>query len=268
MKTEYKCPYCGRNSYATTSKTKGNFTDWKSVAKHISKCDKNNHTHIICEFAGPISIQEILDSNITSLKKKYPKTRFRDKLKYCGVKVQLTHIFSKEEVLLAIKDFYTKFGRIPEYRDFDNPDNNYPTTPVVKRLFVTWNNAIASAGFEPNIQNGFGINTVGLDGHLYRSSAEAYFADTFLYKKYIYDIEPKYPIPYNRYYDWYIEELDLYIELDGGIRPDTIKEKILINKALHRSLLCIATTSIYSKTFSLEKRIEEIRASKVAGTAC
>ena len=107
------------------------------------------------------------------------------------------------------------------------------------------NKAIEAAGFEPNIQNGFGIDTYGLDGHLYRSQAEAYFADNFLYGKYKYVVEPKYPEPHNKFYDWYIEDLNVYIELDGGLRPQVIEEKIEINKNLGRKLLVYTTEQIY-----------------------
>lgn len=79
-----------------------------------------------------------------------------------------------------------------------------------------------------------------------------YFADTFLYGNYTYDIEPKYPEPHNRYYDWYVHELDLYIELDGGIRPEVIKEKVSINKKLGRNLKVVKTSEIYVSTFNLE----------------
>lgn len=228
----------------------------------------NNHTYIVCELVGPIRIEEILSSDLKTLKKKYPKTKFRDKLKQSGTRISLTYTYTKQDVILAIQDYYALHLKIPEYRDFDNPNNNYPTTPVVKKIFGTWNDAIKQAGFKPNIQNGFGLNTLGLDGVIYRSSAESYFANTFLYEKYEYLVEPKYPKPYNRYYDWYLTDEDVYIELDGGIRPLVIKEKKMINRFLNRNLLIINTNSIYSQAFSLKDLIEEIRASKVAGTAC
>lgn len=208
---------------------------------------------------------EIENTGIRELKKKYPYTKFRDKLKYTNISKNLNTKYTKEEVISYIKNFYELYSRIPEYREFDNPNNSYPTTPVVKRLFGTWNNAIIEAVFTPSIQNGFGVDTYGLDGHLYRSKAEAYFADNYLYGKYTYEIEPKYPKPYNRYYDWYINELDLYIELDGGVRPDAIVEKIKINKLLNRRTIFITTTSIYNNSFNI---LQEMRASEVAGTAC
>ena len=58
-------------------------------------------------------------------------------------------------------------------------------------------------------------------------------------------MEPKYPKPYHKYYDWYIPELGLYIELDGGIRPQVTEEKVNINKILKRTCLFIPITEIY-----------------------
>jgi hypothetical protein len=37
----------------------------------------------------------------------------------------------------------------------------------------------------------------------------------------------------------------LYIELDGELRPETIKEKVEINKQLNRNCLFIKTKDIY-----------------------
>jgi hypothetical protein len=139
------------------------------------------------------------------------------------------HFSSKEDIIKAIIHFKLVFGRIPGVRDFGSNNPGYPNHDTVKTHFGSWNAAIEAAGFIPNIQNGFGVNTRGLDDHLYRSMAEACFVDTYLYSKYDYIIEPKYPAPHNKYYDWYIPSLDLYIELDGGCRPETTKEKIAIN---------------------------------------
>ena len=48
-------------------------------------------------------------------------------------------------------------------------------------------------------------------------------------------------------YDWYIPKLDLYIELDGEIRPERTKEKITLNKQLGRNCLFIKTSTLYNK---------------------
>lgn len=157
--------------------------------------------------------------------------------------------YSKEGIILAIQKFHAKYNRIPTTRDFmDNPE--YPSNGTVQKYFTKWNSAIEAAGFSINTSK-FGTHTFGLDGYLYRSQAEAYFVDTYLFSKFKYDVEPKYPYPHYRFYDWYIPELDLYIELDGGIRPEITKQKIEINKRLNRHCLFINTSEI-NKFKSLE----------------
>jgi len=153
--------------------------------------------------------------------------------------------WTKESIIESIQEFHKVNGRIPSARDFISP---YPACNAVAYHFSSWNAGIEAAGFIPNIQKGYGITTVGKDGNLYRSQAEAHFADTFLLGKYAYDVEPKYP-GFNKYYDWYIKELDLYIELDGGIRPNVIVDKEDINEELGRNLLVIPTSELYKTEY-------------------
>ena len=154
---------------------------------------------------------------------------------------------TKAGIILAIQKYYSSHNKVPTTRDFEN-NKDYPVPSTVKNLFGSWNTAIAAAGFNPISQNGHGTCTQGLDGHLYRSRAEAYFADTYLHDKYEYVIEPKYPEPYNKWYDWYVPSLDIYIELDGGIRPLVTINKKEINKTLNRVCLFITTEEIFNKS--------------------
>lgn len=244
-----KCPYCDKI-----------FDNWNSVRKHIATCKYNitNEYYIDLNY-GPISIYEFIElEDQYFIKSKYPNLSsslgdigisFRRR----GYKFNFCRKWTKILVINAIKKYHKEFNKIPEFRDWNSDIvlSGYPSTGAVRRLFGSWNEGIKAAGFEPNIQNGFGIDTFGKDGHLYRSSCEAYFADNYLFGKYEYEIEPKYPDPYNKYYDWYIPRLNLYIELDGECRPDVIKEKILINKQLRRNLKVIKTTEIYNKQLIL-----------------
>lgn len=159
------------------------------------------------------------------------------------IPTQIHKIWTKEEIIKVIQDFYKENNTIPQMRDFIDSNGKYPGKTTVQKYFGSWNRAIEEAGFISN--KFFGISTYGKDGYCYRSKAEAYFADNFLFKQYKYDIEPKYPKPYNKWYDWYIYEIDTYIELDGGIRPHAIEEKIKINKKLGRQLLVIPINSVY-----------------------
>lgn len=155
--------------------------------------------------------------------------------------------WDKDKIVEAIQYFYKANNRNPTQRDFSN-NRYYPDHKTVLKFYDSWYAALLDSGLQPDYNIGWGINTKSLDGHLYRSRAEAYFADSFLYEKFIYVIEPAYPQAYNKYYDWYIIDLDLYIELDGGIRPNTIKEKTEINRILNRKCLIIPSSSIYNKT--------------------
>lgn len=250
----FTCPYCGQNSYAPKSKKNGKFDSWICVRQHTSKCKSNTKKYVIDSIVGPIPIEDIVTMPYTELKEKYPDVSFRNfnkQLKNLGFPIRnftKDRQYTSEQLLQSIKNFVNVHGSVPAYRDFKNSN---PSTTTICERFGSWNKAIEAAGFKPNIQNGFGIDTYGLDGHLYRSRAEAYFANNYLYNKYDYVIEPKYPEPYNRYYDWYIPSLDLYIELDGGIRPSITTEKIAINKLLHRKIKIININSIYNNTFKL-----------------
>ena len=160
---------------------------------------------------------------------------------------------SKEGCIEAIQRFYKENNRSPTYNDFiKNP--NYPSNTTVARCFGSWVNALIAANVKLNTYKGYGQPTSAKDTHIYRSQAEAYFVDNFLFEKYNYQIEPRYPNNINKYYDWYIPELNLYIELDGGLRPETTKEKIILNKQLGRDCLFIKVKSIYNK-----KKLEDFK---------
>lgn len=251
MKNIYKCPYCGQTEYAKNSKKFGMFLSWIAVIYHTPKCAKNNGEYAITEEYGPIYYKEFLQP-LYVLKNKYPNITFKKYLKQFKSKglidKKFTHIivYSKKDIIEFIQRFYRLNDKIPQLRDFQE-NNKYPSYKTVQKYFGSWNNGIEAAGFESNIQNGYGIDTYGKDGNLYRSIAEAHFVDNFLFERYEYIVEPKYSNNINKYYDWYIPELNLYIELDGGIRPQITKEKILINKQLNRNCLFIKTDDIYNK---------------------
>lgn len=218
----FKCPYC---SYLSNK-------SWRSVAVHTRKCSSNSDEYYISTEYGPIHYSEYLNLSLELFKLKYPNMPHNsglNKFKNNGL-LPINFDFAKilwsnEEIIKTIQSFVEEKGKIPALRDFEHSDKKYPNRDTVQTKFGSWNNAIKAAGFEPNIQNGFGTDTKGLDGHIYRSIAEAYFADNYLWNKYEYVIEPKYPNS-NWRYDWYVSSLDLYIELDGEIRPERIKEKI------------------------------------------
>ena len=241
----FKCPYCSYKSNKS----------WRSVAYHIGKCVFNTNEYYVSDLYGPIHYTEYLSLSLDQFKNKYPKLAHNDGLKkfknngLIPVNFDFAKIlWSNEEIIKAIQDFVDVTGKIPGIRDFGSNNPKYPNHDTVKVRFKTWNNAIKAAGFEPNISD-FGVSTKGLDGHIYRSKAEAYFADSYLWNKYEYIIEPKYPNS-NWRYDWYIPSLDLYIELDGEIRPERTKEKIELNKLLGRNCKFVKTKDMYKKEFA------------------
>lgn len=169
-------------------------------------------------------------------------------------KANITH--DKNYIIECIKNYVKKHGKVPTSKQFD-ADKSFPCTRTVVAYCGSWKTAIEESGFT-YVNSGYGVQTTGLDGILYRSQAEAYFSDTFLYQKYTYDVEPKYPEPYNRYYDWHIKELDLYIELDGGCRPAAIDTKTNIIKELNINCIIIPIKAIY-KTQCLAELITKYK---------
>jgi hypothetical protein len=163
--------------------------------------------------------------------------------------------WDRTKVINSVLLYYNTFNKVPTSKDFRSDSIKYPNGHIIKHLFGSWNDLIKSCNLPVSTKNGYGILSRAKDGHLYRSSAEAYFVDKYLYGKYNYIIEPNYPSPYNSLiYDWYIPELDLYIELDGNLRPKTTEHKIQINNKLNRNCKFINTTLIY-KNNSLESLI-------------
>ena len=245
-----KCPYCDSSTYSSKhpdiSKRNQPYKDWFTISKHISKCKNNIHTYFIDNNVGPIHYTYFTNKRYTDILKDYPTfiskmVAVRKYFEKYGVDIGSSKIiYTKDSIIAKIQEYVKIKNKLPNSKQNNSYIvRDFPTAPTICKYFGSWNAAIEAAGYEPNIQNGYGINTYGLDGHLYRSQAEAYFADTYLYNRYEYVIEPKYPELYNRYYDWYIPSLDLYIELDGGIRPDITKEKISINRYLQRDVLFI-----------------------------
>ena len=230
------CPYCLKY-----------FKSWLSVRGHVSHCLLNNKEFCVDLEYGAIHFSELLDPLVH---KRYKNTTLQGYLKtfkknnIISPSFSLTNIHTKESILKTIEEFVHKYNYVPSTRDFDS-NILYPNSSTVRYYFSSWNEAIIEAGYNPVIQNGFGASTYGLDDVLYRSKAEAYFSDTYLYNKYNYIVEPKYPKPHYKYYDWYLPKLDLYIELDGGCRPEVILDKIKINLELNRNLLVIPYKLIY-----------------------
>lgn len=242
MTKEASCPYCDKV-----------LSTFKAVRAHTSKCSKNTGEYSISAEYGPIHYTELTNTQYKILKNKYPNISLSSivrKFKEIGLLPKyyvLRPVITKDYLIKQIQHYVNTHGHIPSSKDFNFGNCEESCTYTYIKYFGSWNSAIEAAGYIPNIQNGYGTNTKAIDGNLYRSQAEAYFVDNFLFGIYEYIVEPSYPEKYNKIYDWYIPSLDLYIELDGGIRPEITKQKIEINKLLNRHCLFIPVQTIYNK---------------------
>ncbi len=252
----YKCPYCNSDSYAYSSRSRntGKFLSWLSIRQHIAKCKKNNKKYYICVNYGPIPYSDFVELNKLQLKAKYPNlSGSLSDIRKQIIKLKLVDHFTyrnditKEFVILKIKEWYSIYSRIPENRDWYNSQGGYwPNHQNLYNLFGSWNEAIKAAGFEPNYNDGFGTRQIANDDNLYRSLNEVWFVNNILiHNNIIYEYEVMYPKPFNSLrYDFYLPELDLYIEIDGGLRPQIIQDKIRFNNNINRNLLVIKTSEL------------------------
>lgn len=244
----YKCPYCQQDSYAKSSKKKGKFESWIAVKAHTQKCHENNNEFHVNEFYGPIHYTDFCNKSTYMIRISYPKINsikdIRKQFHKFGHITNYQEYWSKELIITKLKQFYLDKNRNPFYKELEN--NTSLPISVIKKYFNTLNEAIKAAGFEPDYNDGYGKRTQAKDKILYRSQAEAYFVNNYLYDKYCYEYERKYD-NHNKYYDFYLPDLDLYIELDGALRPEIMQEKITINKQENKNFIVIKTSEIYNK---------------------
>lgn len=241
--SEYKCPYCGTNKGS-----KGYFNSWTSVVVHIRYCKEATGEYIIHKDKGPVHYTTILNTPVEELKNLYGGTKLRDiqqKFKKLGfINIDIYKKYNKQDVIKAIQNKAQELGRVPTNTDFRKTNGEYPSIGFITKEFGSWLAALNAAGYRPDSSALYGRPTVAKDGHKYRSKAEADFANKFLYKQYDYIIEPAYASG-DYIYDWYVKELDLYIELDGGIRQGIIQTKMRINDSHNINCLYVPYKQIY-----------------------
>jgi len=246
----FKCPYCNTS---TNSLKRHKFPDWYHVAKHAKSCSKKSGEYYIDSQEGPIHYTE-LSNNYSSdfIRYKYPKlvasqTYIRNHFKKFNIHIPYPDTeWKKEELITVIRDFVADNDRIPTNREFNNPNSIYPTMSPFLRVFKSWNKAIEEAGYQPN-NNLYGIVNKALDGNMYRSLLETNFVNKFLFNKVQYTYELRYPAPSRLLYDFYLPELNFYIEIAGGTSSNYINhtnKKIEINKLLDRNLLVVYINDI------------------------
>lgn len=231
-----KCPYCYKS-----------LKSWKSVIGHTSSCSNRTGEYFIDNYHGPIHYS-FFNNSIEFIREKYPCLKsisdIRKNFAKRNIIISCKKLtYTDEELLNSIRLFVEKYERVPQIRDFEK--SSFPNRETIKDRFGSWNKAIELAGFTANYNNGLGTRIFGLDGILYRSSYEAKFANKHLYGKENYIYELKYP-NHNKFYDFYLPDKDIYIEIDGGLRPEVTQEKIEINKQLNRNLIVVKAKYINS----------------------
>jgi len=85
-------------------------------------------------------------------------------------------IYTKEKLLLTIREFVEKHGRVPTKNEFVH-SHFYPDHMTYRDNFGTWNDAIKEAGYKPN-ENWFSRrNLCAKDGHCCNSISEIIIDD-------------------------------------------------------------------------------------------
>ncbi len=238
----YNCPYCNKE-----------LNSWKQIHNHIYGCSKANGEYYISLDHGPLHYSIFNKYSAKELKEKYPNltklSNIKNSFKRRGINIDiiLRQIWTKDKVLTSVKEYIDIHGKVPSIRTFLN-DYKYPCHETIRKYFSSYDELLSNLGY--NISHSFGIPTFAKDNIRYRSKAEAYFVDTYLYNKYKYEYEPKYD-NHNKYYDFYLPELNLYIEIDGGLRPQVIEEKIAINKQENKNLIVIPIFNLYNTNIPL-----------------
>ena len=145
-----KCPYCGSNNYAKSSKIKGSFKDWKAVRNHTSSCTSNNGEYYIDEMYGSIHFTEIQGLSVKVFRNTFDTKATLYSIKKAfitkGFIVTIKTEYTKQDCILDIQKFYKENNRIPQHRDFDS-HHTYVSNNVIKRRFGSWNKGIEAAGF-------------------------------------------------------------------------------------------------------------------------
>jgi len=64
-----------------------------------------------------------------------------------------TPSWSRDAIVRAFHHWFEKHGRVPRIRDWRLASDTHPNASTVKRLFGSWNAALATAGFQPTLSS-------------------------------------------------------------------------------------------------------------------
>lgn len=144
--------------------------------------------HNFCSRSCAASINNTKFPKRLSLKKKCNScgNHFVSKRKYCSLECKhKALIIDKDEIIIKIRKFNNKFGRVPLKREFKH-------VIVARKRFGSWNKAIEAAGFKPNPVM-FAKHHIAQDGHVCDSLAEKIIDDWLYDKKIIHERNIPYP---------------------------------------------------------------------------
>lgn len=185
--------------------------------------------------------------------KPLPQNKPRDERKRAARPSQAR--WNRTNTALALRALYRELGSIRAHDCYHR--HSVPSPRTINRLFGSWSQALEESGLPTqHTAPGRGVPTCAGDGVTYRSRFEAEFVNRFLLGRYTYEYECAYPNG-QWLYDFYVPELDVYIELDGGLRPERMKEKMRVNRELNRRFLVIAYTPRFTQTCLEDFLLEE-----------
>jgi hypothetical protein len=284
-----KCAFCGKEFF----RRKGQFNEakkfnWRQYCSPecLSK-SRIKRQVLFCENCGKrfsrapnaISPHNYCSKSCSAVvnNKKYPKRRSKIKFiicekcgkpfrkstgnkKYCSLKCRrVAESYTSQQLVDIIKRTAKKLKRVPAKRELKQ------ITDSCIRVFGSWNNAIITAGFQPNRSHSQRmykrINTKALDGHLCDSVSEA-IIDNWLSKNHIsHKRGVSYPNTHHKA-DWVvlIGNKKIFVEYFGlandSPRYDrAIKEKKKLCRKNKISLIAIYPQDIYPEEF-LEKNLK------------
>lgn len=153
-----------------------------------------------------------------------------------------------EELIFKIRTFVKKCGRIPLKREMLNYH-------AFRSRFGTWNNAIKTAGFDPNPVM-FANKHIASDGHKCDSLAERIIDDWFYARQTEHERSTPYPGDYGLKVDFKVR--DYWVEFFGlsgeHKRYDRLKrKKIRLAKKLNLKLVGIYPKDLFPKSRLAEK---------------
>lgn len=209
---QISCNFCNKSFFR--SKRQINETEkfgWRQFcSKECHSSAKNKQKNLIC--SNPLCNKEFIRRRYKNTindycsqscaaiinNKKFPKIytpikfcsfckkAFKSKEKYCSIACKnKNQIIGAKVILQEITLFYQKNGRIPFKREY----HHYT---AARRRFKSWNNAIQSAGLEPNPVM-FAKKHIAKDGHTCDSLAEKIIDDWLFARKVLHERSIPYP---------------------------------------------------------------------------